>query len=71
MTRMDELTSGQATVLKGLRKAYGTISDNQLALQTGLPRASCRRTVQELRALGYNITYQTGRSGGYTLHQEA
>jgi biotin operon repressor len=65
------MSKQQTSVLAALRK-YGSMSDSQLALVTGQPQASCRRTVQSLRAQGYNITFmQDSREGsaGYTLQE--
>lgn len=63
------MSKQQNSVLSALRK-WGTMSDSQLALVTGQPQASCRRTIQQLRAQGYNITFMEVGTPGYQLFEE-
>jgi DNA-binding IclR family transcriptional regulator len=61
------MTPQAARILAYLEK-WGSDSDSNIALMTGIPRASVRRSIQELIHEGNNITY-AGPTGLYTLVQ--
>lgn len=58
----------ERAIVRALR--YGPQSVAELARLTGLSHASIRRTVQELRASGYNITFSDGTGLPYRLYEE-
>ena len=50
------MTNQQSIVLRHLQ-TYGTDTDTNIARVTGIPRASVRRTIQELQDLGVHVSY--------------
>ena len=46
---------------------YGPQTIHELARVTGLAPASVRRSIQELRRLGYNISFSDHTGGPYVL----
>lgn len=59
------MTNQASRVLRYLQ-TWRSDTDSNIALNTGIPRASVRRSVQELIHEGVNITY-AGPTGLYTL----
>jgi len=55
------MTNQQSIVLRHLQ-TYGTDTDTNIARVTGIPRASVRRTIQELQDLGVHVSY-SGQDG--------
>lgn len=62
------MTPQAEKTLAYLRK-WTSDTDSNIAVSTGIPRASVRRSIQELIHEGYNVTY-AGHTGLYT-YQEA
>jgi DNA-binding IclR family transcriptional regulator len=62
------MTNQAAKVLAYFTK-WGSDTDSNIATMTGIPRASVRRSIQELIHEGNNITY-AGPTGLYTLVRE-
>ena len=55
----------QAEKILSYLHRWGSDTDTNIALSTGVPRASVRRSIQELIHEGVNITY-AGYNGVYT-----
>jgi DNA-binding IclR family transcriptional regulator len=62
------LSKQQQTVLDYLQRS-GHASQSDISMSTLIPVASVRRTVRELRSLGYEVSYGDGsRDSVYRYH---